>query len=393
MDGSRFDALARTLGKSVTRRSAMKGLAAGLSGGLLARFGGDVAEARDFQVCHNGQPVTVSQQQLNLRLRQGDTLRVDCCADSDCTSSMGQCGQGVCQSGYCVTLPKPVGTPCDSGLSCTNGDACDGAGSCGAGAPITCAETENPCTTSVCSEAVQGCVEIPLDNGVSCGAGDACADQVCASGSCIRVPKTSCSGNCADCGGACVDRNTDLDNCGACGSVCPDMGACLTVTCQAPGICLNTPVHCPAGDQCNTAACHPDTGCYLQPQTGASCRTAGGHTGTCGEDGGCHPICAGITACSSSEDCGTNQVCWNGGCFSRCSGAGNCNTECATCYCSVPPSLNPNERVCADANFFIGPCAFDSDCPSGSYCNPNFVSGNGEKPNLCTRPCPEPAVA
>ena len=396
MDESKFDAIARSLGKGITRRNALKGLAAGAAGGLFARFTVETAEARDFQVCHDGQTVTVTQQELNLRLRQGDTLRIDCCGDADCASSMGQCGQGVCQNGYCVTLPKPEGTPCASGSFCTADGRCDGAGSCGAGGAVECEATGNPCTTAVCSEAAQGCVEIPLENGFACGTRDACVSHICMSGMCVSQHLTDCTGTCADCSGECVDLHGDLDNCGACGHACEDLGKCFTTTCTesgTDGVCLNTPVACPAGDQCHIAGCDPDTGCYLQPNTGASCATAGGNSGTCGSNGVCHPICPGTATCSTTEDCGANQVCWNGGCFTSCSGPVFCSTECANCYCSIPPSFDQNARICADIDFYVGYCADNTDCPSGSYCNPNLFSGDSEKRFLCTRPCSRPAAA
>jgi hypothetical protein len=293
-------------------------------------------------------------------------------------------GSGTCQGGYCGQLPVAAGTSCDDGSFC-NGDAhCDGAFNCVGGSPIVCPETDNPCTTSVCSDSAQGCQDVPLDDGAECGTNDACVSNTCMSGACISRHLTDCTGTCADCSGECVDLHADLDNCGTCGHACEDLGKCLTTTCVPPGICLNTPVNCPGGDQCNTAACDPDTGCYLQPKTGASCTTEGSNNGTCGQDGACHPICPAATTCSSDGDCGAGKRCLNGACFTLVP-FDLCSTECAFCDggATFPGS---GEYVCADLDFGIGVCSSNADCPSGSFCNSSLIGG----PYVCTRPCPQP---
>src|SRR6478752_580793 len=242
-------------------------------------------------------------------------LRVDCCVDTNCASDDG---------------------------SYRNGDAhCDGPFNCVGGNPITCEESEKPRATSVCSEAAQGCQDIPLDDGAECGTNDACVSNTCMSGTCISQDLSTCTGTCADCSGECVDPQGDLDNCGVRGHVCEDFGQCLTTACVQPGICLKTPVACPGTDQCNTATCNPDTGCHLQPITGASCIFAGSNDDTCGADGVCNPICLGTESCSMDDDCSENQHCFNGGCFTRC--AGSCSsTSCTSCQCAFPPDRSAN---------------------------------------------------
>ena len=389
MDGSRFDELTRRLGRGVTRRNALKGIVATASGAVLARIGAEQAAARDVQVCHEGETISVPQEELNLRIRQGDQIRIDCCADIDCASNMGQCGQGVCQQGYCVTLPKPAGTPCDDGSFCTSGDRCDGAGSCAAGAPVVCEESENPCTTSVCSESAQGCQDVPVDDGTECGTNDACVSNTCMSGTCVSQDLSDCTGACADCSGECVDLHADHDNCGTCGHACEELGQCFTTTCTQQGTCLDTPVTCPGGDQCNAAACNPDTGCFLQPKTGASCTTAGSNGGTCNANGICELICLPTVTCVVDGDCGAGKRCLNGGCFTE-AAQGFCSNECSHCF-GTSISLGSSTRVCSDIDFGIGACSTDAQCPLGSYCNPNVGSGIPTDHFLCTRPCPQPA--
>jgi len=137
-----------------------------------------------------------------------------------------------------VQLPTAAGTPCDDGRACTVDAVCDGAFTCTGGAEVVCLETENSCTTSICSEAAQGCQEVPVDDSTECGTNDACVSQVCPSGA-----------------------------------------------------CQSGQTNCPAGDQCDSADCDPGTGRYLQLLTGASCATAGSSGGSCNANGVCEPIC------------------------------------------------------------------------------------------------------
>ena len=126
MDGSRFDDLTRALGRKSTRRRTLAGIAGVVSGGLFARQ----ANARTLTICHATgdsespyESLEVSQEEFNLHARHGDYLRVECCADSDCSSLDGVCVSSACQSGYCVQLPAPSGTACEDGT-------CDGAFTC-----------------------------------------------------------------------------------------------------------------------------------------------------------------------------------------------------------------------------------------------------------------------
>src|SRR4051794_5009512 len=105
MDGSRFDDLTRSLGKGVSRRTLLRGLAGGFAGviaGAVARTGSG-ALAQELTICHTtGDPnapyqtMTIPQTEMNLHARHGDFVRVECCVDGDCPNQYGVCGIGTC---------------------------------------------------------------------------------------------------------------------------------------------------------------------------------------------------------------------------------------------------------------------------------------------------------
>lgn len=341
MDGSHFDALTRSLGRGTSRRRVIKGMLGGVAGMLAGKMVTSNASAagRELTICHaTGNPespyetLTIPQREMNQYARQGDFLRVECCADADCSGA--GCWEATCSTGYCVQLPTAQGAVCDDGLVCTSEGACDGAGNCTAGAPIVCAETDNPCTTSVCDEATGGCHEVFASNGSECGINNVCVSNTCLS-----------------------------------------------------GVCQTSETSCPAGDVCHEAGCDPERGCYSNVRTGEACTIAGSNDGRCGEDGECHVICLAAGSCSDDGDCGTGEQCIHGGCFTPSSPNNYCSNECATCFGSSI-SIGSSDYVCADFDYRIGPCDTTDDCPSGSFCN-HLIKGHDGR-HLCTRPCPQP---
>src|SRR3954447_3632467 len=154
MDGPKFDDLTRAFGQGVSRRRLLRAAAGGVAGlvaGAVARTDRG-ALARELTICHaTGDPnapyqaMAIPQEEMNLHARHGDFVRVECCADSECPNQYGDCGHGTCQTGYCVQLPVAAGTPCGGEQSCVTSGVCDGAFACaGGGAPVICAETEDP---------------------------------------------------------------------------------------------------------------------------------------------------------------------------------------------------------------------------------------------------------
>lgn len=131
--------------------------------------------------------------------------------------SLGRCTDTQCVSGRCVgTLPEPFnqcqywidcftqgetpGASCDDGDDCTREDRCE-LGMC-VGTPLTCDDTANPCTTSVCDESA-GCTEVNVADGTSCSDGNVCDGvESCFDGTCM----TPCTELCfADVTGSLLD--------------------------------------------------------------------------------------------------------------------------------------------------------------------------------------------
>ena len=120
---------------------------------------------------------------------------------ADCTSN-DTCDSGFCVAGVCCNTACEGGcqtcaaagsvgtcTPLAEGSSCGDGDACNGeevcqAGTCAAGAPLSC-DDGNQCTADAC-DPVGGCGSAN-DDGAQCGgcgvcSGGACTDDGCGGG-------------------------------------------------------------------------------------------------------------------------------------------------------------------------------------------------------------------
>ncbi len=346
MDGSRFDGLARALGRGTSRRGVLRGVVGGLAGLVAAGVASrpDIsADGRALVICNpTGNPdvpyqeLTIQQAEMNLYARGGAFLKVDCCADSDCANQYGECGSGTCTNGYCVQLPVAGGMPCDAGLACVTSGICDGAFNCtGSGAPVICPDTGNPCTTSICTEEAGGCQTVNLDNGTICGDDNLCFTNSCRDGLCIFFPKNPCG----------------------------------------------------EPTQCIAYTCNPEEGCITNYLTGGSCTTTGGYVGTCNNSGECLPICTLAASCRVDGDCSTGKRCLNGGCFTFAPPDEFCSNECASCFGSYESAFG-GDTVCADIDHGFGACNIDAECPSGTYCNPAIATSNPDFEFICTPPCP-----
>ena len=237
MDGERFDAIARRMTTS-SRRGALRLLAGGAAGALLARLAPAGVAAQEAQaVCRFvGEPCRVN---------------VECCRGARCQGGTCQCRPNHTNcNGRCRDLRSnerhcgACNTPCEPGRACCR----------------------------------RRCVD-PATDPAHCGrCGRACrADQSCDGGAC------ACPAGSAECGGACKGGGsapcTEDEQCCS--------GACFLVTSQCCPVC-------PAGCDCGFAdgpRCTDRTGSGQDCFSTASCPPGEACFGLVGPTGSCLKTC------------------------------------------------------------------------------------------------------
>jgi hypothetical protein len=199
---------------------------------------------------------------------------------------------------------------------------------------------------------------------------------------------STCKSGLTDCGGTCVDLQSDLNNCGACGEICES--GLVPVECRS-GVCerANCPVgitYCGIADGCRDLTSDPGhcgacaNACASGVCSGGVCAAGGG---TCAEgQADCGGIC--VDTCCNNSHCGAcgnvcppGETCFEGicGCPSGlCCAEGevNCNGACVSTCCD-----NNNCGACGNVckgglTCFEGVC----DCPSGN-CPPVKLPNTG----------------
>ena len=198
---------------------------------------------------------------------------------------------------------------------------------------------------------------------------------------------STCEAGLTDCGGVCVDLQSDMNNCGACGEVCES--GLVPVECRS-GVCerANCPVgieYCGAVDGCRDLTSDPEhCGACQNPCASGICSG-----GVCATGGGCaegQTDCGGVCVdtCCNNSHCGAcgnvcppGETCFEGicGCPSGlCCAEGEtiCNGTCVATCCD-----NNNCGACGNVctgglTCFEGKC----DCPSGN-CPPVKLPNTG----------------
>lgn len=342
MDGSRFDALTRTL--TASRRGIFSTL---LAGALLA------GRAQVAMACKN--------------------FGKNCDRDSDCCSGM------KCQNDEC---------DCENGFSrCTTRcyDFDTDVAHCG-GCSTVCAAGESCCDGT--------CRELNTDRD-NCGACDAaCADsEICLDGVCTPCPRgdqvcgnVCCRSSQTCCDGACVDDlDSNPNHCGACGHLCSricleeqgDPPICNGPRCCSGGVCLKSLQSnedncgacghaCASGESCcsgecvdlesngdNCGACG-DTCRNGRVCCGGACRNLDSDAGNCGECGNDCVENSGLpdASCCAGVCCGNRFAdklmrCCDDQCVDVLSdpfNCGACGLACASLVCCVDPAGEP--RCC-----------------------------------------------
>lgn len=363
MDGSRFDALARRLGRFATRRGAVR-LLSGAVIGLGSHSDHARARKRDCglvgEPCGNG---------------VGKPGRY--CAGAVCAE--GQLGGGTCACpeglrecrGFCVdanTNRQACGPNCEvcpDEADCCNGVCCKDGQRCCEGKCTDLTADNDHCggCGQACSEGLTCCDSRcrTFDSDPRhCGAcGKRCGPHaVCANGQCV------CRKGYGDCGdGACRSLLNDPRNCGACGRDCGPRRRCVRGRCKCA---VGFPTSClPGENQCGRAEdrpCASDAECCQ-----GACVEFGGRRRCrrclgipCDQDAEC---CGGLACFQSPGPPEFAQFC--GGCRGR-RVACAVNEQCCSSECTL------DERGSTCLSNRDGRCLSDLDCRD---C---FVNGNCE---------------
>ncbi len=303
---------------------------------------------------------------------------VECLDDIDCDDN-NNCTTDACAAGACIFTP--VDCP-DDGLFCNGDELCD---------PATgaCVSTGSPCSTPVCCEDSDTCVEECCGDD-ECDDGDACTTDACVEGACQNTPvdcpddglfcngPEACdpqTGSCTSGGDPCPGQicceasDTCVDEC--CGDdECDDGDACTTDAC-VEGACQNTPVDCPDdGLFCNgPEACDPQTGSCTSggdPCPGQICCEA---SDTCVDE------CCGDDECDDGDAC-TTDACVEGACQNTpvdcpddglfCNGPEACDPQTGSCTSGGDPC--PGQICCEASDTCVDECCGDDECDDGDAC-------------------------
>ncbi len=235
-----------------------------------------------------------------------------CTNDSECDDG-NPCTDDTCVSLSCVNTPNDSNDP-DDGFFCNGTDTCVG-GIPIPGTPPSC-DDGNPCTTDLCDEINDVCVNLnnvlPCDDGDNCTENDTCAGGVCSGSPIVPCEPCTLPSECDD-GNACT-----VDDC--------VQSACEHVDATPPGMCCDpiTGVTTPIDDNnvCTTDVCNPD---------GTVTHTDTTPPGQC-----CNPLTGDLTPIDDGNPC-TDDVCLASGTVQHSNNTDPCDdgdicTENDTCF-------------------------------------------------------------
>jgi hypothetical protein len=328
MDGERFDQLIRAIGTDASRRRVLKGLSAGVVGGLTGMFRAKGISAQGGGCRPAGHPCEGGQSEL-------------CCQPPE----------------------SPFVLECIEGSGSGAAERCCLPGSevCGTGGNAICCPEEARCNAQdecICPNDREFC------GFLCCPVDELCADPE--TGACVECfDDSDCSAaDCEECsGGECVTTCTDpefplCDGEGGC--ICDaDPNSCTGGTfCCADGTCQE----CCSDSDCDEANC--------EECSGGECVT------TCTDPA--FPFCDGsgnCVECLDDTDCDQPncEVCFNGTC-AVCPNGGTCDGQ-GTCEDNTCPPRDGKERkLCAGADGKKDKC-----CPA----NPQQPCGRTRSGTAC----------
>ena len=332
---------------------------------------------------------------------------------ADVPAMMCMVGQTNC-GGVCLDTATNIsncggcGVRCPSMMACVRG-TCTGEMLPDGGMmppdvpPVMCGVGQTNCGGS--------CV-VTTSDPFNCGiCGNRCTStQLCGGGMCVpRMPAdggvppsdggVTCAAGLADCGGFCINLQTDPGHCGACPTVCSasqmcTAGACVplsTPTCTMagfglcggfcinlqtdPGHCGACPTMCSSSQICRGGVCvtgTPDGGTGPAPDAGPVTCAAG--LTACG--GVCNNLQADPNHCGTCTTvCSATQVCSAGRCSSTGgSDAGSPDAGSVTCSAGLTNCGGVCNDLQADPSH-CGTCT--TVCPAGQFCSAGRCSSTG----------------
>ena len=252
MDGNRFDAWTRAWGASRSRRGALRLLAGGGLGALLARLAPAEVAAQEAQaVCRFvGEPCTVTSHCCHGNVCVDDR----CACRPNYTSCGGRCRDLRDNEHHCGACD----TACHAGQTCCRGVCADLRAD-----EANCGRCGNRCGQG---EACQGgaCRAVCQQERAPCRDGDACCSGSCNSdGTCAECEKRSRCSRRRPCGGP------------------DDACSCHLTRDSERRVCVETePSSCddPSVRRCNDDAdCGPDFACVITCCRGGRCKPLCGH--------------------------------------------------------------------------------------------------------------------
>lgn len=197
-----------------------------------------------------------------------------------------------------------------------------------------------------------------LEDGTDCG-----ADGVCDGGDCICPEETD------ECGGACVDLDTDPDHCGECDSGCDDGQACNGGQCVegCPGGETDCDGNCVDLDENRSHCGECDNECSTDVDGASPVCDDGECTARCVDDdetlcsGECIDVSDDETNCGTcgnectSDVMGAEAVCDDGECVEQCAGG----EDIIVC-----------DGFCTDTRYDSDHCGeCDNECNPGQFCS------------------------
>ncbi|MEA2597937.1 MAG: hypothetical protein QOF01_4406 [Thermomicrobiales bacterium] len=250
MDGIRFDALARSLAASGSRRRVVGGFMAAALGLVGLRRAEARACAEVGRVCREhanccgglcGPQGTDGRRRCRCRSAEDCPAPVNRCLVATCEAD-GVCGTrtvictasdqchvaGTCdpRTGVCSDPAQPDGTACDDGNACTSGETCQ-AGACTGGDAVACPPGDTTCDPQT------GACTCEAGGRAACGADSSCCNCVSTTGgtlACVAYQIACTSGLC-----------NDFVYCPI-GNECPPNHACLVESCSSGPIRMCFPL-------------------------------------------------------------------------------------------------------------------------------------------------------